>query len=256
MSGRALPFHPSDYTVLVVDDDDALRGALLWDLKRKGFQTLEAENGEVAFQKVQANKVHLVLTDIRMPVCDGIELLRRLKDQNLDLPIVMFISGFSDLTPEEASDQGAEAVFTKPFDRKCLLATIEAAVKTKADRWSQPLPGGAGSQIELNGRFNSIETASSNHTFNLGRGGFYINCKPAEAGVVPNGTVTFRIEFTASTPSLLEGAGRVLWTRAEPDSDGHPRGAGVEILQLSAPCLSPILQWIEAQKPRAWVPRG
>ena len=72
-------FTPSKYTVLVVDDDDTLRRALVWDLKRKGYQTFEAENGDVALKFIESQPVDLVLTDIRMPVCDGIQLLEHLK---------------------------------------------------------------------------------------------------------------------------------------------------------------------------------
>ena len=255
MLNNPAQFRPSDYTILVVDDDDALRGALLWDLKRKGFQTLEAENGEVAFQKVQAQTVHLVLTDIRMPVCDGIELLRRLKDRNLDLPIVMFISGFSDLSAEEASAQGAEAVFTKPFDRKVLLSTIQSAVQNKADRWSQPVSAGTPPPVHLQSQFVSLDQAIADQAFNLGRGGFYIQCLPSTTGLTPNGNVNFKVEFTQAQPALVEGAGRVLWVREEADSQGHPKGAGVEILHLTETCLKPVLQWIETHQPRAWIPR-
>ena len=155
----ASPFDPKKYSVLVVDDDDALRSALVWDLKRKGYQTYEAENGEIAFQKTLESRVDLVLTDIRMPVCDGIQLLNRLKKENLDMPVVMFLSGFSDLTPEEACALGVEAVYSKPFQRKVLLQGIETAIQKREERWVKPVRT-EGSQatetVELRGRYRSL----------------------------------------------------------------------------------------------------
>jgi CheY-like chemotaxis protein len=248
-------FRPADYTLLVVDDDDTLRAALLWDLKRKGYQTLEAENGEVAYQLTRAHKVDMVLTDIRMPVCDGIELLRRLKQSNLDIPTVMFISGFSDLSPEEASDQGAEAVFTKPFDRKTLLAAIQNAVIQKQIRWARPNPTPNAIQPRFERKFDSLEQAQQDGTFRLGRGGFFLQENNPDPGIRRDSPVTFSIEFTSGDIKALPGYGRALWVRSETGDESLPLGIGIEILNLDPPAIPALSSHLERENPLAWVPR-
>jgi CheY-like chemotaxis protein len=246
---------PADYTLLVVDDDDTLRAALLWDLKRKGYQTLEAENGEIAFQLTRTHKVDMVLTDIRMPVCDGIELLKRLKQSNVELPIVMFISGFSDLTPEEASDQGAEAVFTKPFERKVLLAAIQNAVIQKEIRWARPNPMPNAIQPRFERKFESLVEAQKEGSFRLGRGGFFLQEDSPDPAIRRDSPVAFSIEFASGDIRSLPGYGKALWTRSETTEESLPPGVGIEILNLDPNAIPALSKHLEREKPLAWVPR-
>ena len=126
----------SKFNILVVDDEAILRSAIVFDFKRKGFNVLDAENGAQAFEIVKANKIDLVLTDVRMPGGDGIELLDKIKALNASLPVVMFITGFADISLEEAYDKGVDAVFAKPFDRKALLAAVLKALSDINDKWT------------------------------------------------------------------------------------------------------------------------
>ena len=249
-------FRPADHTILVVDDDDTLRAALLWDLKRKGYQTLEAANGEIAFQLTRTHKVDMVLTDIRMPVCDGIELLKRLKHSHVDIPIVMFISGFSDLTPEEASDQGAEAVFTKPFDRKALLAAIQSAVIQKEIRWARPNPTPNAIQPRFERKFESLEQAQKDGVFRLGRGGFFLQENHPDPGVRRDSPVTFSIEFASGDIKAIPGYGRALWARSETTNESLPLGLGIEILNLDPAAIPALTSYLARENPIAWVPRS
>ncbi len=252
------PFQHSLYSVLVVDDDDALRGAIVWDLKRKGYQTFEAENGEVAFQKAQETKIDLVLTDIRMPICDGIQLLKRLKDRNTDLPVVMFLSGFSDLTPEEASDQGAEAVFTKPFERKSLLKAIECAILDRETRWKKSAaPTETLASATLTGHYQlSLSPHAEPQTLTFGRGGFFFPRPEGSPPLTAESEVELDLEIHSSVIDRIQGRGKVLWSRKIAQGEGQPSGAGIEILRLSQEAIAPLLKWIRATNPRAWIPRA
>lgn len=118
-------------TVLVVDDESALRDAIAFDIKRRGFSVLTAESGSSALELIKLNKVDLILSDIRMPNGDGIFLLEKIQSLGFKVPLV-FITGFADATEAECLAKGALRVFPKPFDRKALLSfVIEQLAKRK-----------------------------------------------------------------------------------------------------------------------------
>lgn len=113
-------------TILAVDDSASMRQMVAFTLKGAGFNVIEAADGKDAFDKAQKTKVDLVLSDVNMPVMDGIELvknLRTLPDYKFT-PILM-------LTTESAGDKkmagksaGATGWLVKPFNPDQLLATI------------------------------------------------------------------------------------------------------------------------------------
>lgn len=114
--------------ILVVDDEKDLREVIAYDLEKQGFEVLMASNGKEAFEIVTQNEIHLVITDIRMPEEDGIQLLKKIRSLDPSKPVVMLISGFSDVPIEEAYHLGAAAVFAKPFDRKEFFDAIRWAL--------------------------------------------------------------------------------------------------------------------------------
>lgn len=109
------------FVILIVDDDETLRNVAAFDFKRKGFTVLSAGSGNEAFDLVLKNHVDLVLSDVRMPGGDGVDLLERIREHNPDIPIVALMTGFSDSTEQECLEKGASRVFQKPFDRKQLM---------------------------------------------------------------------------------------------------------------------------------------
>ncbi len=117
-----------NYTILIVDDDEALRNALVLDYRRKGFTVLSAESGKQAFEIVKNTKIHLVVSDIRMPDGDGMSLLKDIMSNDKTNPIVIFVTGFSDVTEEEALEEGAKEIIAKPFDRLTLMSSVYEAL--------------------------------------------------------------------------------------------------------------------------------
>ncbi len=75
-------------TVLLVDDDPSFRRVVEYQLQEDGYRVLSAPSAAAALQRFQAERVDLVLTDVRMPESDGMELLARLKLLQPDLPVV------------------------------------------------------------------------------------------------------------------------------------------------------------------------
>src|SRR6516165_12483925 len=108
-----------DAVVLLVDDERMLLEIFSEWLEEETCRVLTAGDGAAALQILRNHHVDLIVSDVRMPVMDGILLLKNLTtDSNLsqgDHPLKMiFISGFTDLEPREAYDLGVEAILQKP----------------------------------------------------------------------------------------------------------------------------------------------
>lgn len=116
--------HPK---VLLVDDEPDLLELLKFSLEEEGFSTLLAGDGNQALELLQANDVDIMVTDIRMPRTSGLRLLKEAKSCRPDIHVVL-MSGFSDLTGEQALQMGAAALLPKPFDHKSLIQTIRRAL--------------------------------------------------------------------------------------------------------------------------------
>lgn len=117
------------FTILIVDDDETLREAMVFDFKRKGFNILSAENGEKGFEIVSSNKIDLVVSDIRMPHGDGITLLEQIRKHYPNIPSVIFVTGFADISDAECLAKGARKVLSKPFERKELMQAVLEALE-------------------------------------------------------------------------------------------------------------------------------
>ncbi len=122
---------PKDVTILIADDEEDLKKALVFEFSRKGYKMLDASNGVEALNMVRDaknGKVDIIITDIRMPNGDGIGLLDAVRREDPGLPVLIFMTGFADITPEEAIKRGAYAIFPKPLDRVALNVAVKTIV--------------------------------------------------------------------------------------------------------------------------------
>ena len=104
-------------TVLVVDDEKSVRDSLKMILEYDHFEVEFAEAGEPALKKLTVVPIDLVLLDVKMPGMDGIEVLHKIREKNVNLPVVM-ISGHGTIeTAVEATKLGAFDFLPKPLDR-------------------------------------------------------------------------------------------------------------------------------------------
>lgn len=114
-------------TILVIDDEKAIRKTLVEILGFEGYKVEEAADGEEGLKKFQAALCDVVLCDIKMPKIDGLEFLSKAKEINPDIPIIM-ISGHGTIeTAVEAVKKGAFDFIAKPPDLNRLLITIRNA---------------------------------------------------------------------------------------------------------------------------------
>ncbi len=125
--------------ILVADDEWMMLDLLKRFLSSKGYEVIPARDGKQALELFKANSVDLIITDLRMPRMDGLQLLKAVKDSDRRLP-VLFISGFGDAeTVVTALKAGAENFLAKPLDLERLQAVVEqtlnlACVKPRGQR--------------------------------------------------------------------------------------------------------------------------
>jgi two-component system KDP operon response regulator KdpE len=138
-------------TVLIVDDEPAIRLSLRTILTGLGFTVIEAARGEEAVALVRTAQFDIVLLDINMPGLGGIAVCRMMRKITPSLPIVMLTVQGSEERKVEALDAGADDYVTKPFQLRELIARIRAAVrrnKTAENGNSQILIGDVQLDVE------------------------------------------------------------------------------------------------------------
>ena len=115
----------NQHSILVVDDEEALRTVLSSELASEGYQVESASDGDEAISIVQKKQFDLVLLDIKMPKVDGFEVLKFIKKNHPQLRVIM-LTAFADLKNAiESKKLGAEDFISKPYDLVDLLTTIE-----------------------------------------------------------------------------------------------------------------------------------
>lgn len=121
----------SDRTVLIVDDEFAIRDMLRMALEIAEFNCLEAENIQSAYQVIVDERPDIVLLDWMLPGGSGLELLRRLKrnDATKDLPVIMLTAKTTEDNVIQGLDVGADDYITKPFAPRELIARIKALLR-------------------------------------------------------------------------------------------------------------------------------
>ena len=122
---------PEKKQVLIVDDEPNLRKILAAQLARDGYDVLTAEDGEVGLQMLRENHIDLVVTDLKMPKVDGMDLLRFALREDPDLPIVMITAHGTVDTAVEALKLGAFDYLTKPFDKDEVRQVVGKALRTR-----------------------------------------------------------------------------------------------------------------------------
>ena len=115
--------------VLIVDDDQRMAKTLLDILKVKDYEVEAAYSGPEALDKVKESRFDCVLTDIKMPEMNGIELHRIIKEVQPELPTVLMTAYSTDALVKEGLEQGALAVLAKPLNLNLLLSFFSALSK-------------------------------------------------------------------------------------------------------------------------------
>jgi two-component system chemotaxis response regulator CheY len=112
--------------VLTVDDSKTMLQMLQFALKQGGFEVIQGENGQEGLDLLEANDIDVIITDINMPVMDGITFIKELrkKPKNKATPVLILTTESSQSKKEEGRSAGATGWIVKPFDPGKLLEVI------------------------------------------------------------------------------------------------------------------------------------
>lgn len=106
--------------VLVVDDEPYIVELLQEYLTAKGYEVLTASDGEEALQKVKEERPHVILLDVRMPKMNGLEVLKRVREMDHEVGVIMVTAVAEEETGRQALQLGAFDYITKPLDLQYL----------------------------------------------------------------------------------------------------------------------------------------
>ena len=116
-------------TILVCDDEELIRWSLSEHLKGVGYSVIEAEDGLDCLTKLERHAPDLLLTDLKMPRMGGLEVLRKLREQGSELPVVVMTAHGAVDTAVEATQLGARDYLSKPFDLREAQMAVDKALE-------------------------------------------------------------------------------------------------------------------------------
>jgi|ERR1051326_404088 CheY-like chemotaxis protein len=233
--------HLNQATVLLVDDEPMLLELMSKWFEREKCRVLTAENGMQALQKIMSDRVHVIVSDVRMPVMDGYALVNGIKGNHIYRPSVIFVSGFHDIPVRASYDMGVEASFPKPVRREELISTVRRILMDRSELWSSPLVGGRAPSLEA--ALGSVSQAVEQGLIAFGRGGF---CFQTEV-LHQEGLVRLAIDFERDQQSI-RGEGHVRWCCT------HEGRMGVEITALEPSCREWVHGLTQANPTLSYIP--
>jgi two-component system response regulator FixJ len=142
---------PFESTVHVIDDDEALRDSLTFLLRTARLDVQSYPSAMAFLEALPEAKLSCVITDVRMPGMSGIDLLRRLRERKISVPVIV-ITGHGDIPlAVEAMRIGAIDFLEKPFDDEVLIASVKAALRQKEGEVKRH-----GERAEIDGRLAAL----------------------------------------------------------------------------------------------------
>lgn len=222
--------------VLIVDDEPELRNLLTLQLQREGFNVLSAESGEKALELLTTSThVDVILSDIKMPGgMDGIELIKKLQEKNIKLPVNLLMSGHYVPNENDLKYLNIDKCLNKPFSVKELskylndrITQVKNEAARKHPRLSCHIPIEAPEGEEI-----------GKETNNVSLGGIFIEREDP----FPVGT-KFGAQLSIDPPLTIEL--EVKWIRKEADS--RPAGMGCEFINIDAKDIERLQSYLEEE---------
>jgi DNA-binding response OmpR family regulator len=115
--------------ILVVEDDRTLRTALIFNLEREGYEVRSAVDGEQGLAAARDGRLDLIVLDLMLPAMSGLEVLRTLRAEGIDTPVVILSAKGGEVDRVVGLKVGADDYIAKPFSRPELLARIETVLR-------------------------------------------------------------------------------------------------------------------------------
>ncbi len=115
--------------ILIVEDEEAIRELIQYNLDREGFRSSSVGTGEEAIQLAKSNQPDLILLDLMLPGVDGLEVCRAVKRESQDIPIIMLTAKDDESDIVTGLELGADDYITKPFSPKVLVSRVKTVLR-------------------------------------------------------------------------------------------------------------------------------
>ncbi len=216
----------ASFNILIVDDEEDLVSALVYGLQNAGHTVFKAENGNQALKIIKEQNIEVLVTDVKMPVMDGRELLKALNSAMEKPPRVIFFTGSAG-AGENLINQGAEIVLQKPISLNTILKHIESF--SPKERCQARLNFSHNQKIEY--KFKKQESPIHGLA-DLSENGMFV--KQIENRPNVGTTVYFSLQLShTGSPIVINGEGVVKWVSDSKESN-KGQGFGVEFRNLTA----------------------
>jgi len=116
-------------TILIIEDEQHIVDILKFNLKKEGYETLEAYDGATGLDMALTHKPTLILLDVMLPNMDGYEVCRKIREEHLQIPIIMLTAREEELDKVLGLELGADDYMTKPFSIRELTARVKANIR-------------------------------------------------------------------------------------------------------------------------------
>ncbi|MFZ5980818.1 MAG: response regulator [Candidatus Zixiibacteriota bacterium] len=126
-------------SVLIVDDDKYIRDILSRIVTREGYKTETADDGVEAFDKIRASDFNFVISDVNMPKMDGIELLKKIKEYDNNILVLLITSKAGKYSADNILKIGADFFITKPFKNAEIAKTLDTLNSKRIRRQKKEL---------------------------------------------------------------------------------------------------------------------
>ena len=115
--------------ILAVDDESSIIDLLKFNIEKEGYLFSSAQNGEEGLQKIIDEKPDVVILDVMLPIIDGLNVCRKVRQQNINVPIIMLSAKGEEIDKVLGLEIGADDYMTKPFSPRELIARIKANLR-------------------------------------------------------------------------------------------------------------------------------
>ena len=211
-----------------------------------------AADGAEAIDALQVEPVELLISDIRMPIMDGITMVHRLSELGVHVPAIIFISGFGDIDVRQLYNCGVEAFLAKPLHREELMVRIDQALADRSELWlqpSRPEPRQTMSVVVSHVSADPVLDNASAPIVRLGRGGFSTKAsEPLGLGAVAFTCHVAGDPNTSTASAALSGHGFVRWFSKTDYT------VGIEFAYLDPSCRDWVLREISRAGPHSYIP--
>jgi len=232
-----------DATVLIVDDEVGLLRIFKKWFEREGCHVLTTENGYDALENLKRSPIDVIISDVRMPKMDGIELAGRVKQMRRCFPRIIFLSGFAGIDERECCDLGIEFKLEKPIRHQNLVSTARTCLTGRDELWREP--SGAAADTIFDRVFENLRGAQAQGLIAFGYGGI---CVHSGLAVHAGDRIALNLQFTADRHAIA-GEGVVRWTARDEQQ------IGIKITYIDEPNRAWLVDLAERNETVSFIPR-